>query len=152
MSRDTVTVEWMNVPDEVRRTMRALIHARLWRLPAWCTRLCVNWDDATDDPKGDGRPSIARMRVDTEYRTAALIVGPQWLSESSETRAATIDHEFAHVPLQAMTDLFIRVVGYFETRNRALHDEYVEAWRLAWEGAVCDTTEIVTAALNRRRP
>lgn len=129
-------IEWnQDVPEAVRKEVEPLLGRYHGLIPTWCILRVLYSREEGESP--------AEMRVHAEYRTAQLVIYPDFLPADRELRAEWVLHELLHIPTMGMKRAFHDVLEAvdLETEQPALYRWAVEAMRKANEAATTDLTE-----------
>lgn len=127
------------VPPEVAAAALPLLEAHRALIPAWVTELYVVYDGAGPEGASGGHP-IATMAMNPEYRQATLTLCGLWLLRNTRERTEVVRHELLHLALEPMNRLYRAAVAAAPEPAR---DVLTEQWRVVWEGAVSDLTEML---------
>lgn len=122
---------WTGVPAEVRPELEDLVRRYEPLLPRWVEIVSVHFTEGSDI-------DTASVTTNVEYRQVKLYVHPCWLTEDTVSRRTAIIHEFVHVPIEQLRDVFDRLTASISDEGEPLRLWAVETWRHAMESTGTD--------------
>ena len=138
-----------SVPPATRAVVAPLVRKYRFMLPGWLNALSVRcWQNQNyDGESDDAAKTVAIMKVDWEYRQAALTIYPAFNDKAPSFQDLTIAHEFGHIinaPMETWGDTFIENAVADEGLRAFMKDD----WRRMCEGAVEDMSAAIVRGLS----
>ncbi len=121
-------IEWL-VSADMRHQIEPHLLAALRYCPPWMLTLTVRYEPHEGD--------LLSTSVLPEYRTASIVVGSGWFSDTDIEKRVSFVHEILHQYVETLAVVFRDLLGAMEP-DKAMKTWAGEQWRRAEEAMICD--------------